>query len=82
MLGKSSPFIMTEKKLESNDSTQCSRYTLGSKKDVVVASINVKSFPCHLDEIKILLKEHGLRTLVPNDTKIGQNSSIDFLELE
>ena len=69
-------------KLDSKGSTQCSPHTLGSKKGVVIASINVNSLPRHLDKIKLLLKEQGAHIHALNETKMDQNFSSDLLEIE
>ena len=42
----------------------------GSKKGMVIASMNVNSLLHHLDEIELLLKDNGIHFLSLNETKI------------
>ena len=55
---------------------------LGSKKGMVIASINVNSLLPHLDEIELLLKENGIHFLSLNETKIDDTLSDNLFKIE
>ena len=52
-----------------------SRLKIGSKRGVVIASLNINSLLLHLDEIKVLLKEQGIHILALSETKIDNTIS-------
>ena len=71
--------IMISKNIENN---QCFKTKIGLKKGVVIASLNINGLLLHLDEIKVLLKEQGIRNIALNETKIDNNISDQALVIE
>ncbi len=66
----------------SNVSFQNSSNTLGNKKGVVVASLNVNSLLLHIDEIRLLVKDHGIHVLAINETKLDTNVDDDLVSID
>ena len=49
--------------------------TLGHRKGITIASLNVNSLLLHIDEIRMLVNELGIHILAINETKL--DNSID-----
>ena len=56
--------------------------TLGFKKGMAIASINVNSLLRHIDEIRLLVKDLGIHILAVNETKIDDNIDDDLVSIE
>ena len=47
--------------------------TLGHRKGMAIASLNVNSLLLHIDEIRMLVKELGIHILALNETKLDKS---------
>ena len=49
---------------------------LGFKKGMVVASLNILGLNTHIDELRLFIREKGIRVLGINETKLGETFPI------
>ena len=56
--------------------------TLGFKKGMTIASINVNSLLRHIDEIRLLVKDLGIHILAVNETKIDDRIDDNLVNIE
>ena len=56
--------------------------TLGHRKGMVIASLNVNSLLLHVDEIRMLVKELGIHILALNETKLDKSIDDSLVNIE
>ena len=56
--------------------------TLGCKKGMTIASLNVNSLPLHIDEIRMLVNELGIHIIALNETKLDKSIGDSLVGIE